>query len=158
VKDTNDVDVKQMLRRVRGKATAGTITAGDWHALAAADPAVARKELAGYLRSYDVASDVNPYAKGPRRSGVVIGFVVGMLLTVLTWAVMPELRSALKDDLPWFANLATASMFTATFFSIVGIYIGGRLSQPAGRDTPRESSFDDMLQRFERLQRELHRA
>jgi hypothetical protein len=133
------------------------VTTRDWRALEASDPEIARKELSGYLSSH-----ANPFEPRSKSSGVAIGFVVGLALTMVIWYFMPDLRSALKDDIPWFANVATALMFAATFFAVAFAYIGGRWGQasdPATRSAAKSSgSFEDMLQRFERVQRELHRV
>ncbi len=158
VKESNDVNVKHVLKQIRRKVTAGTVTTRDWRNLADTDPEVARKELAGYLRSHERAPAVNPYAKHARPYGAGLGFGVGLVLTVVTWYVMPDLRRALKDDILYFAEFATATMFAATFFAIVFAFVGARWGQPAIPSPPTDGSFEDMLRRFEHVQRDLHRV
>ena len=157
MKEPSNVDVKHLLKQIRKKAIDGSVTTRDWRQLAAEDPAIARRELSGYLKSYDLATDVNPFRNATRSPGVALGFVIGLMLTVVTWYVMPDLRGALKDDIPGFAELATALMFAATFVSIAGAWLGSRLGQPTV-STATDGSFEEMLRRFERLQRDLHRA
>jgi hypothetical protein len=156
LKESSDVNVKQLLKQVRKKVTAGTVTTRDWRGLAASDPDVARKELASYLRSHERVPAVNPYDKGSKPYGAGLGFALGLVLTVVIWYVMPDLRSALKDDIPGFAEFATATMFAATFFAIVFAFVGARWGQFA---TPMaDGSFEDMLRRFEIVQRDLRRV
>jgi hypothetical protein len=89
---TSTADVKRLVKQVRAKATQGTVTTADWRALAGADPGRARKELTRYLASYDAAEGPNPFAARSRSFGMLIGFLVGLALTVVIWIVMPPLH------------------------------------------------------------------
>jgi hypothetical protein len=157
MKEPSNVDVKRLRKQIRKKATDGTVTTGDWRQLAASDPEVARKELSGYLKSYDLVTDVNPFRNTTKSPGVGIGFLIGLALTIIVWYLMPDLRAALKDDVPGFATFATGMMFAATFFSVIGAWLGGRRGRPA-TSSPADGSFEELLRRFEALQRTLHRA
>lgn len=155
--------VKELRNYVRMKRHQGTVTSDDWRQLAKADPEVARVELSGFLQTYETESAENPFGRSNARAiASPAGFVIGLVLTILTWLFMPDLRSALMDDIPGFGDLATALMFASSFFPIVLSYLGARWSQAGrpSRKTPvrKDGNFDEMLRRFEGIQRDLHRV
>lgn len=154
--------VKELRRYIRMKRDRGTVTSEDWRRLAQADPEVARAELSGFLRAYSTEPAGNPFDRsGSRTIGAPAGFVFGLVLTILTWLLMPNLRSALMEDIPGFGDLATAIMFASSFFPIVCAYIGARWSQAARPSrkklTRKDRSFEEMLQQFEGVKRDMRR-
>lgn len=164
IQGNNEMTVKELCRYIRMKRRNGTVTVDDWRTLAKADPEVACAELSGFLESYATEAAGSPYDRSNARSiAAPAGFVIGLVLTILTWLFMPDLRSVLIDDIPGFGDLATALMFASSFFPIVLSYIGARWSQ-AGRPSRKQpkvrknGNFDEMLQQFESIQRELRRA
>jgi len=125
VNESSTGDVGPLHGRVREEGVRGSVSAADWRALADADPALARRELAAYLdRRED--DQTSPFEQRGNGLSVVIGMVVGTALMVAVWIIMPRLYAHWDATDSPLAGLGTIGMLGASLLPFGGAYLAWR--------------------------------
>jgi hypothetical protein len=155
-----DVMLDTLLRTARDRSARGNATRRDWQRVAEIDPEIARRELRDFLRrtqnaAYDPA---NPYERGSRRPGALIGFLIGCALMIALWIFLPYARENWMET-GVMRDMATGGQFISTLLVPLGTWLGARWGRhghgeqadsPTG--LPKNASFDELLDAFERTQ------
>lgn len=152
--------LENLVRLAKDRSARGNATRRDWQRVADIDPDRANRELREFLRrAYHAEHNaVNPYERRSRAPGALIGFLGGSAIMILLWVVLPYARDNWMEFSVW-RDLATGGQFLSTLLVPIGIVIGVRWSQKRNSDAaspapglPKNPSFDEMLDVFERTQ------
>jgi hypothetical protein len=149
-----------LLRTARDRSARGNATRRDWQRVAEIDPDLARRELRDFLRrTQNGTGDLaNPYLRQSRTPGALIGFLVGCVLLIALWILLPYARENWMES-GVMRDIATGGQFISTLLLPLGIWLGARWDHrnngdqpgtPAG--LPKNASFDELLNAFDRTQ------
>lgn len=142
----------------RERSERGVATRADWQRLAEINPDRAYRELRAYLLVQDAEQPVNPYEKqkGFHLSGLVKGFLIGVVFMVCWWLVGEFLHEYVVTttrgwDLVTFTQYVAASLLPA--FAFWGWRMDNKRqeekAEPEARASLKDATWDDLLARFD---------
>ncbi len=151
-------NLDHMTQICRERSERGVATRADWQCLAECDPIRARSELISYLETSQ-QNNVNPYDHQRKpRTGLVLGFVAGVVLMSAWWLIGNQWRTA-ADTTAREWDVITFSMYVAASMLPVFALIGYRWDQrrASSNVTPeqvdkrsrRDATWDDLLAEFD---------
>jgi hypothetical protein len=155
-----DVMLDTLLRTAKDRSARGNATRRDWQRVAEIDPELARRELRDFLRRTQNGANnpANPYERGSRKPGALIGFLIGCAVMIALWIFLPYARSNWMET-GVMRDIATGGQFVSTLFVPLGTWLGARWGRHAHAEQandpvglPKNASFDEMLDAFERTQ------
>jgi hypothetical protein len=155
---TPHTNTDHMIQICRERSARGVATRADWQRLADIDPERARTELISFLKTSQDQAAPNPFdTKGRPHTGLVAGFVFGMLFMAAWWLFGDYLqREVITTARQW--DVVTFTQYVAASLLPVFAWLGWRYDQrrvdastePTPVQQPLSSmSWDDLLARFD---------
>ena len=153
--------LESLLRSARDRSARGNATRRDWERVATINHDLACREVREFLKRHANAthSTANPYERAPGISGTIVGFVIGVVLVTAIWLALPWIRDTYIST-PFWQHVITSGQFIATALIPLGIFLGAKWSQkraahepPTPAGIPRDATFEELLQAFEKTQR-----
>lgn len=155
---TTHANTDHMIQICRERSSRGVATRADWQRLADINPERARAELISFLQTSQAQVAPNPFdTKGRPHTGLVAGFVFGVLFMAAWWLFGDYLQrevitSARQWDVVTFTQYVAASLLPV--FAWLGWRYDQRRADASAESAPVQQplsglSWDDLLARFD---------